>query len=79
MLASITIGCDDVYNYCGKKGHWAKECRKKKHDEAAQAHLAQGEEEEQSMLMAHFNMINPWPPPTASSAPPPRHAVHISE
>jgi hypothetical protein len=28
-------GRDDVCAYCGKKGHWAKEYRKKKRDEAA--------------------------------------------
>ena len=26
--------------YCGKKGHWQRECRKKKRDEEAAAHLA---------------------------------------
>ncbi|XP_071677202.1 uncharacterized protein [Lolium perenne] len=34
--------------YCSKKGHWARECRKKQHDEAASAaaNLVQDEEEE---------------------------------
>jgi hypothetical protein len=30
-----SAGRDDTCNYCGKKGHWDKECRKKKHDEVA--------------------------------------------
>jgi hypothetical protein len=66
-----------VCAYCGKKGHWAKECRKKKRDEAAQAHLAQGEEEEHSLLMAHSVVLNPRPP--ACSTPLPRRVVHIHE
>ncbi|WVZ88673.1 LOW QUALITY PROTEIN: hypothetical protein U9M48_035165 [Paspalum notatum var. saurae] len=38
--------------YCGKKGHWARECRKKKRDK--QAHVAQtkGGEGEQALLVA---------------------------
>ena len=28
-------GDDDAYHYCGKSGHWKRECRKKKRDEAA--------------------------------------------
>ncbi|XP_071685359.1 uncharacterized protein [Lolium perenne] len=44
---------DDKCRYCGKKGHWARECRKKKRDEKAQAHLVQGEEDpDPAMLMA---------------------------
>jgi uncharacterized protein YhfF len=30
---------DDKCRYCVKKGHWARECRKKKRDEERQAHL----------------------------------------
>jgi hypothetical protein len=36
----MLAGRDDICAYCGKKGHWAKECRKKKHDQEAQAHVA---------------------------------------
>ena len=36
---------DDKCRYCGKKGNWAKECRKKKRDEQAQAHLVQEEDD----------------------------------
>jgi hypothetical protein len=72
-----SVGRDNTCNYCGKKVHWAKECRKKKRDEAAQAHLAQGEEKEHNLLMAHSIILNPRPP--ASSTPPPHRAVHIHE
>lgn len=41
----------DKCKYCGKKGHWARECHKKKRDE--EAHLVQiGDDEEPSLLMA---------------------------
>jgi hypothetical protein len=49
---------DDACRYCGKSGHWARECRKKKRDEAQaqvsqpQASLAQAEEETPSLFMA---------------------------
>jgi hypothetical protein len=46
-----TAGRDEIYSYCSKKGHWAGECRKKKRDEATQVIMAQGEEEEQSLLL----------------------------
>jgi hypothetical protein len=41
----------DKCKYCGKKGHWAKECRSKIRDEA---HLAQVDEDdtEPALLMA---------------------------
>lgn len=42
---------DDTCRYCGKTGHWARECRKKKRDEAqAPANLTQAEERP-SLLM----------------------------
>jgi hypothetical protein len=46
------VGRADTCTYCGKKGHWVKEYRKKKRDEVAQAHIVQGEED-QNFLMAH--------------------------
>jgi len=44
----------DKCKYCGKKGHWARECRKKKRDEAHLAQTAE-EEDEPSLLMAVEN------------------------
>jgi hypothetical protein len=41
--------------YCGKPGHWAKECRKKKRDEErgdVQVHVAQAEVEAPGLLLA---------------------------
>jgi hypothetical protein len=57
---------EDVCGYCGKKGHKAWECHKKKCDEEAHAHLAQGEEE-QSLLMAHFVILCSRPLPKITS------------
>jgi hypothetical protein len=83
---------DDLCAYCNKKGHWAKECCKKKQDEVTQGHVAQGKEEEQSLLLAQCitSIINPTPVshPSLSSVPrcivPPtpttlRCVVHIEE
>ncbi|WVZ90574.1 hypothetical protein U9M48_036865 [Paspalum notatum var. saurae] len=43
--------------YCGKKGHWARECHKKKQDE--QVHVAQteGGEGEQALLVATTTIV----------------------
>jgi hypothetical protein len=40
----------DKCRYCGKKGHRARECRKKQRDEAAAAHLTQHEDDEEPGL-----------------------------
>jgi hypothetical protein len=80
------VGRDDVCTYCGKKGHWAKECRNKKRNEAAQAHVTQGEEEEQSLLLAHdiildkltIVIVNTTAIPSSPSTTP-RRVVHIEE
>jgi hypothetical protein len=59
----------DKCKYCGKKGHWAKECRSRIRDEA---HLAQAEEEdnESALLMARGSLtLDPLPPHAAPPAP----------
>jgi hypothetical protein len=48
----------DECHYCGKKGHWARECKKKKRDE--EVHTAQVEEEDEpSLFMAITTVIEP--------------------
>jgi hypothetical protein len=46
---------NDECRYCSKKGHWARECRKKKQDEVV--HAAQAEEEDELTLF----MVNATP------------------
>jgi hypothetical protein len=76
---------------CGKKGHWASDCRSKKKEEPAhQAYLAQEEEQEQTLMLAigsaqeetpSFSPPTPPPPhPAAHTAPPPPTAeLHLVE
>jgi hypothetical protein len=60
----------DKCKYCGKKGHWARECRSRLRDEA---HLAQadGEDNEPALLMARATLTSD---PQSSASPPP-HAT----
>jgi hypothetical protein len=44
---------DDACHNCGKLSHWAKECR---HPRRGQPHVAQVEEEEPSLLLAHTSI-----------------------
>jgi hypothetical protein len=64
--------------YCGKEGHWARECRKKKRDEAA--HMAQVEEADsnQALLVAAVTVNASSSLPTAAARwePP---AIHLDE
>ena len=62
----------DKCKYCGKKGHWAKECRSRLRDEA---HLAQAEEEdnEPTLLMARATLTSD-PLPLRAASPPPHAA-----
>jgi hypothetical protein len=60
--------------YCGKKGHWARECRKKERAEAAAGvhpaavNLAQAEEDESlAMMMACIEEVLEHAPPSAPS------------
>ncbi|WVZ58489.1 hypothetical protein U9M48_008761 [Paspalum notatum var. saurae] len=70
----------DECRYYGKKGHWARECRKKKKDAAA--HTAQAEEAEgEALLVATATVITAPSSATSSEAIPlPREqGVHINE
>jgi hypothetical protein len=44
---------DDACHNCDKLGHWAKECRQPRR---GQAHVAQVEEEEPALLLAHVSI-----------------------
>jgi hypothetical protein len=59
----------DECRYCGKKGHWACECKKKKRDEESHAAKAK-EEEESTLFMASAAVIEPV---AAHAHPSPMH------
>jgi transposase InsO family protein/ribosomal protein L15 len=62
----------DECHYYGKKGYWARECRKKKRDE--EVHAAQAEEEDEpTLFMASATIMEP----VAVQAHP--DAVHLEE
>ncbi|KAJ1282550.1 hypothetical protein BS78_03G060800 [Paspalum vaginatum] len=72
----------DECRYCGKKGHWAWECRKKKRDN--QAHVAQVEEEGEGeqLLVATATVhaaSSSTPVPAAAAPIPNPPGVHIDE
>jgi transposase InsO family protein len=65
---------DDCCRYCNKKGHWTRDCRKKKRDE--EANLAQlTDEEEPALLMVELCAVAA----DAVQAPVPSNAVHLVE
>ena len=52
--------------FCGKKGHWARECRKKR-DEQAHVVQTEGSEGEQALLVATTMIVSMTPAEAASS------------
>lgn len=74
----------DACHYCGKPGHWAKECRSRKRDQQAQqgqqAHVAQ--DDEPTLLLVHSAAVSvtpsPLPPPVPARAPGGRAASLVS-
>jgi hypothetical protein len=70
--------------YCGKKGHWAKECWSRLRDEAYLAQVAQAEAEdnEPTLLMARATLFpNASPPPLTPASPtsPASHPLRVVE
>ncbi|CAO2173598.1 unnamed protein product [Urochloa humidicola] len=61
----------DQCRCCGKNGHWARECPTK--PKRAEAHVAQGEEEEGPSLFFASAAVNVDPPP------PPTGSIHLVE
>jgi hypothetical protein len=53
----------DECHYCKKKGHWSKECRRKKWDK--QAHMMQADEEVETSLLITCVNVNVKPMPSA--------------
>ncbi|BAH92510.1 Os04g0196500 [Oryza sativa Japonica Group] len=72
---------------CGKRGHWAKDCRSK--PKAQQAYVAQEEDEEPALLLAKVQLDPPRPrvaaptnvvsPPSAPRAPSPIGELAVVE
>ncbi|WVZ83650.1 hypothetical protein U9M48_030778 [Paspalum notatum var. saurae] len=59
----VKAGRNDC-RYCGKRGHWARECRKKKRDEEAAVALLTEEpagEDEPALMMAQVGLYEPEP------------------
>jgi hypothetical protein len=57
---------DSACHNCGTLGHWAKECRQERRGEA---HIAQVEEEEPALLLAHVHLDEPRAHASSVTAP----------
>jgi hypothetical protein len=62
---------NDECRYCGKRGHWVRECRKKKRDE--QAHAAQAEDDGEAALLVACASVDVEPMVSATTE------VHLNE
>jgi hypothetical protein len=68
----IPSRCNGKCNYCGIEGHWARECRKAKHESGDRgkreepAHLVQGQDDAPVMLLAEVGTITVLDPPPAT-------------
>jgi hypothetical protein len=53
VVGNQKLARDDAYHDYGKLGHWVKECRQPR---CGQAHVAQVEEEEPTLLLSHASI-----------------------
>lgn len=72
---------DDQCKYCGKKGHWAPECHKKRNEVA---HVAQAKEGQEPMLTLATAKVNAASssqplPPTSPLTPVESALIHLEE
>jgi hypothetical protein len=66
----------DECRYCGRRGHWARECPKRRRDAA---HIAQAEEEKEPTLLVATVTVQVVISPIPSVTPAAATAVHLNE